>query len=155
MAEEQKYMLDIGTIMHNLFFSYQKSLRNVLGTGSEVFVDPTLNLLLNIEEEDRLKLVSSKTLEEALKNFGDFLVKSKVVHSCDVEKTGEEKYAFKINECVWAGHIHKTIEPKDVVCPWGLVAMALYKKFTGNTVNERESTYYSNGSETVLEPLEL
>ena len=154
MAEEQKYMMDIGTIFHNLFFSYQKSLKNVLGTGSEIFVDPTINLLMNIEDEDRLKLVSSPTLEEALKNFGDFLVKSKVIQSYDIEKTGEEKYAFKVNDCVWAGHIHKTIQPKDVVCPFGLVAMALYKKFTGNTLNERESTYYPNGSQTTLEPLQ-
>ena len=154
MSEEQKYMMDIGTILHNLFFSYQKSLRNTLGTGAEVFVDPTINLLLNIEEEDRLKLVSSRNLEEALKNFGDFLVKSKVVKSYGIEKTGKEKYAFKIKECVWDRHIHKTIEPKDVVCPFGMVAMALYKKFTGNTVNESESTYYSNGSETTLEPFQ-
>ena len=154
MSEEQKYMMDIGTILHNLFFSYQKSSKKILGTGSEVFVDPTINLLLTIEEEDRLKLVSSQTLEEALKNFGDFLVKSKVIHSYNVEKTGEEKYAFRVNECVWAGHIHKTIEPKDVVCPFGLVAMALYKKFTGSRVNERESTYFPNGSQTTLEPLQ-
>src|SRR4030066_1226459 len=154
MSEEQKYMMDIGTIFHNLFFSYQKSLKNVLGTGSEIFVDPTINLLMNSEDEDRLKLVSSPTLEEALKNFGDFLVKSRVIQSYDIKKTDEEKYAFKINDCVWAGHIHKTIQPKDVVCPFGLVAMALYKKFTGNTLNERESNYYSNGSETTLEPLE-
>src|SRR4030067_2478835 len=153
MSEEQKYMMDIGTIFHNLFFSYQKSLKNILGTGSEVFVDPTINLLLNIEEEDRLKLVSSPTWEEALKNFGDFLVKSKVIQSYDIEKNGEEKYAFKINECIWAGHIHKTIEHKDVVCPFGLVAMALYKKFTGSRENERESTYYSNGKEKTLEAL--
>jgi hypothetical protein len=153
MPEEQKLMLDIGTIMHNLLFSYQKSLKSVLGTGSEVFVDPTINLLLSIEEEDRLKLVSSNSLDEALRNFGDFLVKSKVINSYDVEKTNEERYTFKVNNCVWARHIHKTIQPKDVVCPFGLVAMALYKKFTGNTVNARESNYYSNGSETTLEPL--
>jgi hypothetical protein len=144
-------MLDIGTILHNLFFSYQKSLKNVLGTGAEVFVDPTI--LLSIEEEDRLKLVSSKCLDEALRTFGDFLVKSRVIQSYDVEKTDEERYAFRVNGCVWARHIHKTIAPKDVVCPFGLVAMSLYKKFTGNTVNERESNYYSNGSETALEPL--
>ena len=101
MSEEQKYMMDIGTILHNLFFSYQKSSKKILGTGSEVFVDPTINLLLTIEEEDRLKLVSSPTLEEALKNFGDFLVKSKVIHSYNVEKNGEVKFYLKINEVLW------------------------------------------------------
>ena len=148
-------MMDIGTIFHNLLFSYQRSLKNVLGTGSEIFVDPTINVLLNIEEEDRLKLVSSKTLEEALQNFADFLVKAKVAGACSFKKAGDDKYAFKVNDCIWANHIHKALNPKDVVCPYGLVAMALYKKFKGNKVNERESTYYSNGSETTLEPLQL
>src|SRR3990172_12629759 len=100
MSEEQKYMMDIGTILHNLFFSYQKSSKKILGTGSEVFVDPAINLLLDIEEEDRLKLVTSKSLEEALKNFGDFLVKARVVQSYEVEKTGEETFAFRVNGCV-------------------------------------------------------
>src|SRR4030066_1105736 len=98
MSEEQKHMMDIGTILHNLFFSYQKSSKKILGTGSEVFVDPTINLLLTIEEEDRLKLVSSPTLEEALKNFGDFLVKSKAIHSYNGEQTCEQQNAFKNNE---------------------------------------------------------
>jgi hypothetical protein len=155
LTEEQKYMMEIGTIFHNLLFAYQKSLKNVLSTGSEIFVDPTINLLLQIEEEDRLKLVSSKTLDEALQNFADFLVKAKVVRACNFEKTGEDRYIFKVEDCIWANHIHKALNPKDVVCPHSLVAMALYKKFTGNTVNDRESTYYSNGSETVLEPLQL
>lgn len=155
LADEQRYMLDIGTIFHNLLFAYQKSLKNVLSSGSEIFVDPTINLLLQIEEEDRLKLVSSKTLDEALQNFADFLIKAKVVGACSFEKIGKDKYTFKVDNCIWAGHIHKKLEPKDVVCPYGLVAMALYKKFTGNTVNDRESTYYSNGSETTLEPLQL
>jgi len=154
LAEEQKYMMDIGTIFHNLLFAYQKSLKNVLSSGSEIFVDPTINILLKIEAEEQLKLVNTKNLEEALKNFADFLVKAKAVGDATIEKLGEDKYVFKVHDCVWGEHIHKRLEPKDVVCPYGLVAIALYKRFTGCTVNDRESTYYSNGSETVLEPLE-
>ena len=153
MSEEQKYMLDIGTLLHNLLFSYQKSLKNILGTGAEIFVDPTINLLLNMDQENNLKIVNSNTLEEALTNFGTFLEKSGVVKECNWKKTEEEKYVFNVRECVWAKHIHKTIQPKDVVCPFGLVAMALYKKYTKGTVNNRESKYLYNGTETALEPL--
>lgn len=154
MAEEQKYMMDIGTIFHNLFFAYQKSMKNILQSGAEIFVDPTINILHKIEEEDNLKLVNSNSLEDALQNFADFLVKSKAVGSCTYKKLGEDKYVFKVEDCIWANYIHKMLEPKDVVCPYGLVAMSLYKKFKGCTINNRESTYYSNGTETVLEPLE-
>jgi len=30
--------------------------------------------------------------------------------------------------------------------------MALYKKFKGQVANERESEYFYNGTETILEP---
>jgi len=138
--------------MHAVFFAYQKTLKNLLNSGSAIFVDPIINLLLKIEDEERLKLVNSETLEEALQNFGNFLVKAKVIKACNIEKMNEDKYVFTVEDCVWAGHIHRTIQPKDVVCPFGLVAMALYKRYTGGTVNDKESTYYANGSETVLEP---
>lgn len=151
--EQQKYQQDVGTLLHNLLFSYQKSLKTILGKGAESFVDPTIQLLLNIDREDNLKLVSSDTLEEALTNFAAFLEKSGVVKECNWKKTGYEKYVFNVHDCLWAKCLHKTIQPKDVVCPFGLVAMAIYKRYMKGTVNERESFYLSNGSETILEPL--
>jgi hypothetical protein len=153
LADKQECMANIGTIFHNLLFAYQKSLKNILNSGSEIFVDPVINLLLQIEEEEKFKLVNSKTLEEALQNFADFLVKAKVVRASSFEKMGDEKYIFRVEGCIWANHVHKMLNPKDIICPYGLVAIALYKKFTGNKVNDRESRYYSNGSETTLEPL--
>lgn len=150
--EQQKYLQDIGTLFHNLLFSYQKSLKLILGEGSKSFVDPVIKVLLNIDEEDNLKLVSSNTLKEALTTFAEFLEKSGVVKKCTWEETGVEKYVFRVYDCVWAKCLHKTIEPRDVICPFGLVAMAIYKRYLKGSVKEHESNYYSNGSETVLEP---
>lgn len=147
------YMMDIGTIFHNLFFAYQKSTKSTLGSGSEIFVNPTLDLLLHIEVQEHLKLVNSKNLETALTNWASFLVKAKVVGKANFTKIGQDKYVFKVEDCIWAKHIHKELEPKDVTCPYALVAMALYRKFKSHAVNERESQYTPNGCETVLESL--
>ena len=153
MSAQQKYQQDIGNLLHKLLFSYQKSLKTILGAGAESFVDPTIQVLLNIDEEDHLKIVHSDTIEVALTRFGTFLEQSGVVKECTWKKTGPEKYVFTVNDCMWAKHLHKTIQPKDVVCPFGLVAMAIYKRYMLGTINERESTYSQNGSETTLEPL--
>lgn len=155
MSEDPSYnyMMDIGTIFHNLFFAYQKSTKTTLGASSEIFVNPTIDLLLHIEGQEHLKLVSSKNLEEALTNWANFLVKAKVVGNACFAKIDKDKYTFKVEECIWARHIHKELEPKDVTCPYGLVAMALYRKFKGRAVNERESKYNPDGCETLLEAL--
>ena len=152
MAEVQKYILDVGTIYHNLLFSYQRSLKLHLGSRSAIYVHPTLEHLLRMEEDGGLKLADSKTFEEAVSAFGDFLAKGKIIRNCHLEKIEEDKYVFRVEGCIWAGRVHKQVNLKDVTCPYAMVTMALYKKFKGQVANERESEYFYNGTETILEP---
>ena len=151
MIEVNSHVLDIGTIYHNLLFSYQRSLKTYLGSGSGIYIHPTLDHLLRMEEEGGLKLADSKTLEEALTAFSGFLVRGKIVKACNFEKIGEDQYVFKVEDCIFAPKVHSQVNLKDVTCPYGMVAMALYKKFKGQIANERESEYHANGTETILE----
>jgi hypothetical protein len=148
-------VLDISTVYHNLLFSYQRSLKTYLGSRAGVYVHPTIDHLLRMEEQGGLKLVNSETLEEALKAFADYLVKGGMVGACSVESIGEDRYVFRVEKCIFAPKVHSQVNVEDVTCPYGLVAMALYKKFKGQIANERESEYHANGTETILEPASL
>ena len=52
--------------------------------------------MLKIDEEGGLKLDKSKTFEEAVSAFTDFVVRSKIVKNCNLEKVDEDKYAFRV-----------------------------------------------------------
>ncbi|MEM0095881.1 MAG: hypothetical protein QW660_04520 [Candidatus Bathyarchaeia archaeon] len=54
---------------------------------------------------------------------------------------------------MWARHIHEEPSPKDVTCPFALIAMAVFQKFTGKKVKVTESTYFKEGTETIIEPI--
>ncbi len=153
MAEEYSCAFDVGTLLHNLLFSYQKATKGILGTGQEVFYHPTIDLLLKIEANAKLKLVSAETLDEALANFQTFLVKAQVMKNFAVNKKENGKYTVSVEGCVWANHIHRELEPKDVICPWAMIAMAIVQKFKVERMTEGESKYLSDGSETAIEPL--
>ena len=153
LAEEYSCMYDVGTLLHNLLFSYQRAAKEVLGDGHEVIYHPTLDLLLKIEERAKLKLVSAKTLDEALANFSTFLVKAQVLKEFGYSKSEDGKYTVFVNGCVWALHIHRELEPENVICPWAMIAMALVQKFEVERLKENGSKYSPEGSETVIEPL--
>ena len=149
----EKNLLEIGTLYHSLLFSYQRGLRKYMGSQSNAYIHPAISNLLEMDEEGGLKLGNSKTFEEALTAFTDFLVRTKMVKECTLHKIGEDNYVFKVEGCIWSGKVHtRQVSLKDVTCPYALVAMALYKKYKGFVPSENESEYFYNGTETVLEP---
>ena len=118
-----------------------------------IYVTPAIDHLLEMDEEGGLKLGKSKTFEEAVSAFADFLVRSKIAKKCTLEKGDIDKYVFRVEGCIWASKVHnRQVSLKDVTCPYALVAMALYKKYKGFVSNENESEYFYNGTETILEP---
>jgi len=152
-AELIKNLLEIGTVYHSLLFSYQRGLKNYMGSRANIYVHPAIEHLLNMDEQGGLKLDKSKSFEDAVSIFADFLAKSKIVKSCTLEKTGEDEYVFKVEGCIWAGKVHsRDVSLKDVTCPYALVAMAFYKKYKGFISMENDSEYFHDGTETVLEP---
>lgn len=153
MSEAYSCAFDVGTLLHNLLFSYQKSTKQLLGTSYDVFYHPTIDLLLKIEERSKLKLISADTLEEALTNYATFLTRAQVLKNFEVKNVDKSKLNVATEGCIWANHIHSELSPKDVMCPWALIAMAIVQKFTGLRLKETESNYTDNGANTILEPL--
>ena len=124
-----------------------------MGLNSNVYIHPAINHLLEMDEQGGLNLDKSKTFEEAVSAFTDFLARTKIVEKCTLDKVGEDKYAFRVKGCIWAGKVHtRQVSLNDVTCPYALVTMALYKKYKGFISKENESEYFFNGTETILEP---
>lgn len=152
-AEMIKNLIEVGTVYHSLLFSYQRGLRQHMGSNSNVYIHPAINHLLEMDEQGGLNLDKSKTFEEAVSAFTDFLARTKIVKKCTLDKVGEDKYAFRVEGCIWAGKVHtRQVSLNDVTCPYALVTMALYKKYKGFISKENESEYFFNGTETILEP---
>lgn len=152
-AQLTKNLLEVGTLYHSLLFSYQRALKRHGGTGANIYIHPTINHLLEMDEQGGLKLDESKTFEEAVLAFTDFLKRSKIVKNCTLQKTGEGRYIFRVEGCIWSGKVHtRQVSLNDVTCPYAIVAMALYKKYNGFISNENESEYFHDGTETILEP---
>lgn len=147
--------LDVGTLLHNLLFSYQKAATGVLGEGQEVFYHPTIDILLKIEEDTKLKIINAKSLDDALNNFAVFLKKSGVMKDFSINKDNDGTYIVTVHECLWANRIHKMLKPSDVICPWALIATAITQKFKEIRLEETKSTYLENGSETTIRPLKF
>ncbi len=144
---------DVGTLLHNLLFSFQKASTQILGDSHEVFYHPTIDLLLKIEEKSKLKLVSADSLEEALNNYSIFLVKAQVMQGFTCLTDKENNLTINVERCVWAKHIHHMLDPKDVVCPWAMIAMAIVQKFKNVRLEEPRTIYSTDGSSTPIKPL--
>jgi hypothetical protein len=153
MSEETNLMLDVGTLFHNLLFAYEKAVKKILGSGEAVFVHPTLEILKRIDEKRGSRLMKGKSLEEAWANLSNFFLRGNIVKEFSFKKIGTEKYVLRVDGCVLARHIHEELNPKDVACPYALIAMSIFQKFTGKKVKVTESVYFKEGTETTIEPL--
>lgn len=149
MNAEEAVQMDIATLFHGLLFAYQKAAKDVLGSGCEVFVQPTLEILAKIYDQ---KLFRGKTLEEAVASFSEMLLKARALRKISFEKVGSERYLLRIDGCAWAKHVHKELKPKDVTCPLALIVMAIYRKYSGEKIEETESKYFEEGNETEIRP---
>jgi hypothetical protein len=149
-------ILDIGTLYHDLLFSYQRAQRLYHGSrGSNYVLQSTLEFLLRIEAQGKLQLANSQTFEQAITKFEEFLKSGKIVHSLSLQEQDENQYVLRVEGCVFAGKVHKLANTKDVTCPYAVIAMALFNKYKGKLPVEKESFYFEHGTQTVIgaEPL--
>ena len=151
---EYPYAMDVATLFHSLLFAYQKSVKELLGSGSAIFVHPTIETLNKVERKKGLNLLQAKSLDEAYANLSNFFLKTGVVNGFDFKKVSPEKYVLKVDGCMWASHIHEELKPEDVTCPLALLAMAVFEKVTGRKVKVADSLYLQTGTETPIEPLD-
>ena len=145
--------LSIGTLFHGLLFAQQKAIKDALGSGSEAFVQPMLQILARVGMEGGVKIFRFKNMDEAVASFSRMLVDGGFVKSVKFTETGQNRYLLKVEGCAWAKHIHKELKPKDVTCPIALIVMAIYRKYTGEKVEETDSKHLTDGTETEIKPL--
>ena len=153
LSELFSAVLDVGALYHDLLFSYQRAQKLYHGPrGSSYVLQSTLNFLLRIEEQGRIDIENSQNFEEAISKFADFLKKGKIIKSLTIEELDPDQYSIRVEGCIFAGKVHKMVNTKDVTCPYAMVAMSLFNKFKGKPAIERESTYFENGTQTIIEP---
>lgn len=145
--------LDIGTLFHCILFAYQKAMKDILGTGSAVFVHPGLKTVARISEKQGINLIEGETIDEVFDNLSKLIEGTKIIGEFRFERLASEKYILHIDECVWAPHIHAELKPKDVTCPFALLAMSISEKVLNGKVKVADSEYFKTGTRTRIELL--
>ena len=144
---------DIGTLLHGTLFAYQKAVKDVLGTGSAVFVHPILEIIRKISGSSGVNLISGSNVDEVLANLSSIMPASGIMKGFRFEKLSPNRYVLHVEECVWAQHIHHELKPSDVACPFALLAMAVFEEATKGKIKVVDSEYCQNGTKTVIELL--
>jgi hypothetical protein len=144
--------MDVATLYHCVFFAYQKAVHEILGSGSVIFVSPVLDTIRKIGARTGVNLTESKNIDEALENLSRAFEGSGFVRKYRFEKLSPNKFVLHVDGCLWAKHIHQMLEPKDVICPQALVAMAIFEKIVGK-IKPTTSEYYEEGTKTIIQTL--
>ena len=152
-AQKKLEPQDIGTLLHGILFAYQKSLKKVLGTGDAIFVHPILDIIQTITKKTGVNLIKGRDIAEVFENLSEIMPTSGIVKEFRFEKLGPKRYILHVNGCVWAPHIHEELDPADVVCPYALIAMAIFQKTTKTKIKVADSVYTKTGTKTIIEPL--
>ena len=145
--------MDIGTLLHGILFAYQKSVKEIMGTGAAIFVHPVLDIIQTINEKTGINLIKGSNIDEVFTNLSEIILTSGMVNGFRFEKLGPKKYILHVEGCVWAPHIHEELKPSDVVCPYGLIAMSIFQKTTKAKVRVADSEYTKTGTDTIIEAL--
>lgn len=145
--------LDIGTLLHGILFAYQKTTKDTLGTGAAIFVHPVLNIIKGISKRSGVSLIKGSNIDEVFENLSRVMPTTGLVKSFGLEKLSCNTYILHVDECAWATHIHSELKPRDVTCPYALVAMSIFEEVLGCRVKVADSEYTENGCRTRIEPL--
>ena len=143
----------IAVFMHELLFAYQKTMKDILGPGATVFLQPTLNIINKINKQAKNSLSENKNINEVFDALAKSFLNSEIVKEFRFEQITSAKYVLHIRGCVWAPHIHENLKPKELTCPFALIAMAVYEKVTKTKVNPADSEYFKDGSRTEIGPI--
>ena len=145
--------MDIGCLLHGILFVYQKSVKEILGTGATIFVHPVLDIIQTINEKAGINMIKGGDIDEVFANLSEIMPTSGMVNGFRFEKLGPKKYILHVEGCVWAPHIHEELKPSDVVCPYGLIAMSIFQETAKAKVRVADSEYTKDGTNTIIEAL--
>lgn len=143
-------IMDIPTFFHTMLFAYQKKLKDILGSGEAVFVHPVLETINMFEKKKGLKLIKGETLDEIFENFSKKLVNANVARRAWFEKLGPKRYLLHVEGCAFASPSHDFLRPKDVLCPYALIAMSIFQSVSGRKVKITQSEFTADGTRTLI-----
>ena len=144
---------DIGTLLHGILFAYQKTVKDILGTGSAIFVHPVLGIIKRISKRTGVNLIKGRNIDEVFENLSKVMPTTGIMKEFRFEKLTPKRYILHVDGCVWASHIHEELKPRDVTCPFALIAMAIFEEVLKGKVKVADSEYYKNGTTTIIELL--
>ncbi len=148
--DEKFQQLDLAAMFHSLLFAYQKTLGDVMGTkATQALLPRVTSYLEKAGATTALGSIRSRNPEEALKQFGELLVRSGMVGEVSVH-SAEGGFQFVVKHCMFAEHVHELLQPRDVTCPYALLAMFLVKKNTGREVEDSLSAFSKTDSHTPI-----
>ncbi|MCP8313291.1 MAG: hypothetical protein H3Z53_02805 [archaeon] len=157
LSERRLAQSDISVLFHSVLFAHQMALRNNLGEiPSAVITTKVVPIIEGMIEKDFPELANAENTDDALKKFIDLLRASGFVLRANIEKDGE-KYILNIDGCVFGGHVHPMLKPKDVTCPWAILAMSIIQKrsilqkINNRRVKMNLSEFSPSGSKTLIE----
>lgn len=145
---------DVETLMHRVLFAYQKATKDILGTGAAILLRPTLDILKKINEgAEEVNLIKGRNIDEVFEKLSKVMPATGLVKELRFEKLSPKRYVLHVDGCVWARHIHKKLKPKDMICPYALLAMSLFEEVLKAKVKVSYSEYHENGNKTRIESL--
>lgn len=151
--EEKLDPLDIATLLHGILFAYQKAVKGILGTGSAIFVHPVLGIIKRVNKRTGVNLIKGRDIDEVFENLSKVMPTTGLIREFRFERLSSERYVLHVDGCVWAPHIHSELKPRDVTCPYALIAMSIFEEVLKSKVKIADSEYYENGTKTRIESL--
>ena len=150
-TREKPVDLDVAALFHSVLFAYQKVLRDAAG---DLPTQTVTSLCVPVVEAALGKvapgLTETDNVETALSKLGKLLVASKHAERAYVTKEGVS-FVMNIEGCPFAAHAHDVLRPKDVTCPWGIIAMAIAKKVGKRETKLHFSDFTPTGAKTLIE----
>jgi len=142
---------EVLNLFYSLLVSYELALKEVLGSGQAVFVQPVLTNFVKLKEVTGIPLPQTKSFEETFQNLSKIFESSGLLRRFCFEKLNESRYVVRVDGCYWAPQLHRKLKPKGFVCPFALMAMSLFQMKTGEKVKLSDSEFSEDGADTLIE----
>ena len=98
-------------------------------------------------------MIEGETIDEVFDNLSTLLQDTAVAKKFRFEKIAPKKYILHVDGCLRAPHIHEELKPKDVTCPFALLAMSIFEQVLNGKVRVSDSEYLKDGTKTRIELL--
>ncbi len=143
--------IDMSSFFHTILFAYQKSVKDILGSGEAALIQPILDKIILVTNKQNLSLVKEEKFDKNLENFLEELLKKGAVKWVEFEEVEDGKYLFHVKGCRFSRHVHELLNTKDTTCPLALAVMAFLQSSTGKKVRPTDSEYTKTGTKTLIE----